>query len=165
MANAKILAQKQEVIDEIKDKFANAKSVVLFNPRGLNVSEVNELRRALRESGSEYKVYKNTLAKRAIADSKSELSEYFEGPTAISFSSDELAPVKIIHNFAKEHEALELKAGIVEGNVATADKLKSYAAIPSREGLLTLLAGGLIGTIRDLSIGLNLYAEKINEEK
>ncbi len=164
MANAKILEQKQIVIDEIKDKFSNAASVVLFDPRGLNVSEVTELRRALRESGSDYKVYKNTLTKRAIADSKFNLDEYLEGPTAISFSSDELAPVKIINDFAKNHEALQLKAGIVEGHVATLEELKSYAAIPSREGLLTMLAGGMIGTIRDLSISLNLYASE-KEEK
>ncbi len=163
MANAKILEQKQVVIDEIKEKFNNAKSVVLFDPRGLNVSEVTELRRALRESGSDYKVYKNTLAKRAIADSDLKLDEFFEGPTAISFSSDELAPVKIIHDFAKNHEALELKAGVVEGHVATLEELKSYAAIPSREGLLTMLAGGMIGTIRDLSICLDLYAQKKEE--
>ena len=160
MANAKILEQKQVVIDEIKEKFSNAKSVVLFDPRGLNVTEVNALRRALRESGSDYKVYKNTLAKRAVADSDWNLDEYFEGPTAISFSSDELAPVKVINDFAKDHEALQLKAGIVEGKVATLKELKSYAAIPSREGLLTMIAGGLIGTIRDLSICLDLYANQ-----
>lgn len=164
MANAKILEQKQVVIDEIKEKFTSAKSIVLFDPRGLKVSEVTELRRSLRESGSDYKVYKNTLTKRAIADSGLELDSYLEGPTAISFSSDELAPVKIISEFAKNHEALELKAGIVEGKVATLEELKAYAAIPSREGLLTMLAGGMIGTIRDLSICLNLYADE-KEEK
>ena len=164
MANAKILEQKQVVIDEIKEKFSNAKSVVLFDPRGLNVSEVTELRRALKESGSDYKVYKNTLAKRAIADSNLGLDKYFEGPTAISFSSDELAPVKIIHDFAKDHEALELKAGVVEGRLATLEELNSYAAIPSREGLLTMLAGGMIATIRDLSICLNLHAENLEKE-
>jgi len=163
VANAKILEQKQIVIDEIKEKFSNAKSVVIFNPRGLNVSEVTELRKALKESGSDYKVYKNTLAKRAIADSDLKLDEFFEGPTAISFSNDELAPVKIIHEFSKNHELLQLKAGIVEGKVATLEELKSYAAIPSREGLLTMLAGGMIGTIRDLSICLDLYANKKEE--
>ena len=164
MANAKILEQKQIVIDEIKEKFAKAKSVVLFNPRGLKVSEVTELRRSLRESGSDYKVYKNTLTKRAIADSGIELESYLEGPTAISFSTDELAPVKIISEFAKKHEALELKAGIVEGKVATLEELNSYAAIPSREGLLSMLAGGMIGTIKDLSICLDLYTKE-QEEK
>ena len=163
MANAKILEQKQVVIDEIKEKFANAKSLVLFDPRGLKVSEVTELRRSLRESGSDYKVYKNTLAKRAIADSGLELDNYLEGPTAISFSSDELAPVKIISEFAKKHEALELKAGVVEGKVANIEELNSYAAIPSREGLLTMLAGGLMGTVRDLSICLDLYSKEKEE--
>ena len=163
MANAKILEQKQVVIDEIKEKFANAKSIVLFDPRGLKVSEVTELRRNLRESGSDYKVYKNTLAKRAIADSGLELDNYLEGPTAISFSSDELAPVKIISEFAKNHEALELKAGVVEGKVANVEELNSYASIPSREGLLTMLAGGLIGTVRDLSICLDLYSKEKEE--
>ena len=163
MANAKILEQNQVVIDEIKEKFANAKSIVLFDPRGLKVSEVTELRRNLRESGSDYKVYKNTLAKRAIADSGLELDSYLEGPTAISFSSDELAPVKIISEFAKNHEALELKAGVVEGKVANVEELNSYAAIPSREGLLTMLAGGLIGTVRDLSICLDLYSKEKEE--
>mgnify|MGYP004504809973 FL=1 len=163
MANAKILEQKQVVIDEIKEKFANAKSIVLFDPRGLKVSEVTELRRSLRESGSDYKVYKNTLAKRAIADSGLELDNYLEGPTAISFSSDELAPVKIISEFAKKHEALELKAGVVEGKVANREELNSYAAIPSREGLLTMLAGGLMATVKDLSICLDLYSKEKEE--
>jgi len=163
VANIKILEQKQIVIDEIKEKFNNAKSVVLFDHRGLKVSEVTELRRALRESGSDYKVYKNTLAKRALTDSGLELDSFLEGPTAISFSSDELAPVKIISEFAKTHEALELKAGVVEGKVANLEQLNSYAAIPSREGLLTMLAGGLIGTVKDLSICLDLYSKEKEE--
>ena len=163
MANVKILEQKQLVIDEIREKFNNAKSVVLFDPRGLKVSEVTELRRALRESGSDYKVYKNTLAKRALVDSGLELDNFLEGPTAISFSSDELAPVKIISDFAKTHEALELKASVVEGKVANLEQLNSYAAIPSREGLLTMLAGGLIGTVKDLSICLDLYSKEKEE--
>ena len=163
MANVKIIEQKQAVVSEIKEKFENAKSVVLFDPRGLKVSEVTELRKALRESGSDYKVYKNTLAKRALVDSGLELDSYLEGPTAISFSTDELAPVKILSEFAKSHGALELKAGVVEGKVANIEELNSYAAIPSREGLLTMLAGGLIGTVKDLSICLDLYTKEKEE--
>jgi len=159
MANAKIIEQKAEVVSEIKEKFSNAKSVVLFDPRGLNVAEVTELRKSLRESGSDYKVYKNTLAKRAVAETGLELDSYLEGPTAISFSTDELAPVKILSEFAKKHSALELKAGVIEGKVAEANKLAAYAAIPSREGLLTMLAGGMIGVVRDLSICLDLYSK------
>ena len=163
MANAKIIEQKQAVVSEIKEKLNNAASVVFFDPRGLKVSEVTELRKSLRESGSDYKVYKNTLTKRALIDSGLELDSYLEGPTAISFSTDELAPVKILSEFAKNHEALELKAGIVEGKVANREQLNSYAAIPSREGLLTMLAGGLIGTVKDLSICLDLYSNQKEE--
>lgn len=163
MANAKIIEKKALVVDEIKGKFENAKSVVIFDPRGLTVAEVTELRRALRESGSDYKVYKNTLTKRAVNSLDIELGEYLEGPSAISFSSDELAPVKIISEFAKKHDKLELKAGIVEGKVVAAQELSSYAAIPSREGLLTMLAAGLMGTVRDLSICLDLYSKEKEE--
>lgn len=165
MANAKIIEQKKAVVAEIKDKFDNAKSVVLFDARGLKVSEVNELRRKLRESGSDYKVYKNTLTKRAVDETDYDLASYLEGPTAISFSTDELAPVKIISEFAKSHEALEVKAGIVEGKVANINELNEYAKIPSREGLLTMLAGGMIATVRDLSICLDLYSKEKEETK
>ena len=160
MANKKILEQKQNVVTEIKDKFSNAKSVVLFDYRGLTVSEVTELRRALRDSDSDYKVYKNTLTKRATDEQGLDLANYLEGPTAISFSSDELAPVKILSEFAKSHEALQLKAGIVEGKIVDSNELGKYASIPSREGLLTMLAGGMIGVVRDLSICLDLYSKE-----
>ena len=161
MASSKIIEEKAKVVSEIKEKFDNAKSVVLFDYRGLTVSEVTELRKSLRESNSDYKVYKNTLTKRATTGLN--LDEYLEGPTAISFSEDEIAPIKILSDFAKDHEALELKVGIVEGKVATKEELASYAAIPSREGLLTMLAGGLIGVVRDLSICLDLYSKEKEE--
>ena len=160
MANAKIIEKKAEVVSEIKDKFENAKSVVVFDPRGLNVTEVTELRRALRDNGSDYKVYKNTLAKRAVNSLDIKLDEFLEGPSAISFSDDELAPVRVISDFAKSHDKLELKAGIVEGKVVDAKELAKYAAIPSRDTLLTMLASGLMGTVRNLSICLDLYAKQ-----
>ena len=96
MANVKILEQKQNVINEIKDRINNAASVVVFDYRGLTVSEVTELRRKLRESGSSFKVYKNTLTKRALNDLNIDLHAHFEGPSAISFSTDALAPVKVL---------------------------------------------------------------------
>ena len=163
MANAKILEKKAEVVSEIKDKFANARSVVVFNPRGLSVTEVTELRRALRDNNSDYKVYKNTLTKRAVDSLDIKLDEYLEGPSAISFSSDELAPIRVISEFAKNHDQVELKAGIVEGRVVDKSELAKYAAIPSREGLLTMLAAGLMGTVRNLSICLDLYAKQKEE--
>ena len=163
MANAKIIEQKAAVVSEIKEKFEKAESVVLFDYRGLSVSEVTELRRKLRENGADYKVYKNTLTKRALDELKIDMNEYLEGPSAVTFGTDELSIVKVLSDFAKEHNALELKAGIVEGKVANQEDLKRYAAIPSRDTLLTQLAAGLMGTVRDLSICLDLYSKQKEE--
>lgn len=163
MANAKIIEQKAEVVSEIKKKFEDAKSVVLFDYRGLTVSEVTELRKQLRENNADYKVYKNTLTKRALDELNIDMNEYLSGPSAISFGTDELSIVKVLSDFAKDHEALVLKAGIVEGKVAGSDDLKRYAAIPSRDTLLTMLAAGLMGTVRDLSICLDLYSKEKEE--
>lgn len=160
MANTKIIEEKSKVVSEIKDRLQEAKSVVLFDYRGLSVAEVTELRRKLRENGSDYKVYKNTLTRRAVEESKLGLEDYLMGPNAISFGTDELSIVKVLSDFSKDHKALELKAGIIDGKVANAEELAKYASIPSREGLLTMLAGGLIGTVKDLSIALNLLAEQ-----
>ena len=160
MANAKIIEQKATVVSEIKDRFENAKSVVMFDYRGLSVSEVTELRKKLRENGADYKVYKNTLTKRALDELNINMDEYLAGPSAVTFGTDELSIVKILNDFSKEHQALELKAGIIEGKVASLEDLKRYAAIPSRDMLLTMLAAGLMGTVRDLSICLDLYTKE-----
>ena len=154
---------KAPIVDEIKGYVSDAKSAVLVDYRGLTVEQDTKLRKQLREAGVSYKVYKNTLAKRAVDSLNIGLGDYLEGPSAISFSSDELAPVKVISEFAKNHNALELKAGIVEGKVVAANELAAYAAIPSREGLLTMLAAGLMGTVRDLSICLDLYSKEKEE--
>lgn len=160
MANAKIIEQKATVVSEIKDRFENAKSVVMFDYRGLSVSEVTELRKKLRENGADYKVYKNTLTKRALDELNINMDEYLAGPSAVTFGTDELSIVKILNDFSKDHQALELKAGIIEGKVASLEDLKRYAAIPSRDMLLTMLAAGLMGTVRDLSICLDLYTKE-----
>ena len=160
MANAKIIEQKAGVVSEIRTKFENAKSVVVFDYRGLTVAEVTDLRRKLREIDADYKVYKNTLTKRALDELKIDMNDYLAGPSAITFGNDELSIVKVLNDFAKEHEALELKAGIIEGKVANLEDLKRYAAIPSRDTLLTMLAAGLMGTVRDLSICLDLYSKE-----
>ena len=152
MANANILALKQQVIDEIKSTVDQSSSIVLFDYRGLTDNESKALRRKLRETGSDYKVYKNTLMARALSDLKIDLSESLNGPSAMAYGSDSVAPVKILSEFAKEHPALILKVGIVDGNISDKDALSELAKIPSREGLLTMLAGGMIGVARDLSI-------------
>ena len=163
MANQKIIDNKSQVVDEITDVAKSSASFILFDYRGLTAEETTELRRLLRESDSSYKVWKNTLTKRALNSLEYNLDEALEGPSAIAFSSDAIAPIKALSNFAKEHPALEIKGGIVDGNVTSLDEIKALSTIPSREGLLTMLAGGLIGTVRDLSIALNLLSEQKSE--
>ena len=160
MASEAILAQKQTVIDEIKDRTQNAKTIVLFDYRGMTDSETKELRIKLRETNSDYKVYKNTLMARAFNDLGIDLNEGLTGPSALAYSSDQIAPIKVLSEFAKDHEALVLKVGIVDGEFADQAKLAEYAKLPSREQLLTMLAGGMIGIVRDLSICLDLYSQQ-----
>ena len=156
--------KKQEIINEISEKTKEANSVVLFEYQGLTAMETNALRRMLRESDSEFKIYKNTLVKRAFASLDINLDEHLEGPKAIAFGKDAVAPIKALSDFAKKNPALVLKVGIVEGEIADEAKLKELSAIPSREGLLTMLASGLMGTVRDLSICLDLYSKDLEEK-
>ena len=160
MANAKILEAKQSVIDEITDVAKNSASFILFDYRGLTAEEVTELRRNLRDNGAQYKVWKNTLTKRAMDGLNFNLDDCLNGPSAMAYSDDSVAPIKVLSDFAKEHKALEIKGGIVDGEVASLDTIKQLATLPSREGLLTMLASGLIGTVRDLSIALNMLSEE-----
>ena len=94
-----------------------------------------------------------------------DLNEYLNGSSALAFGSDAVAPVKVLADFAKKHDALALKVGIVEGEVSDKAKLEELATIPSREGLLTMLAAGMMGIPKDLSICLDLYAKQKEEEK
>lgn len=163
MASEKILKQKQLVIDEIKERTENAKTIVLFDYRGITDSEAKELRIKLKESNSDYKVYKNTLMARAFNDLGIDLNEGLTGPSAFAFGEDQIAPIKTLAEFAKEHPALVLKVGIVDGEKADQAKLAEYATLPSRDGLLTMLAGGMMGIARDLSICLDLYSKQKEE--
>jgi len=163
MASEKILKQKQEVIDEIKSKVEGATSIVLFDYRGLTDSDAKELRRSLKNAGADYKVYKNTLMSRAFNDLSIDLGDALTGPSALLCGDDQVAPIKTLTEFAKDHPALELKVGIIDGEVADKAKLAEYAALPSREQLLTMLAGGMIGIAKDLSICLDLYAKQLEE--
>lgn len=161
MANQKIIEQKQNVVNEISDKIKNSSSVVWFEYQGLTISETNELRRLLRETDSDFKVYKNTLVTRALKDLEIELNETLEGPKAIAFGKDAVAPIKTLSDFSKKHQALELKVGIVDGEVANIDTLKQLATIPSREGLLTMVASGMLGIVRDFAICLDLHSKNL----
>lgn len=161
MASSKILDTKKAIVSEISDKLKNSESVILFEYQGLTVSEVSELRKKLRDAQGEVRVYKNTLLKRALDDMNINLDAFLEGPNAIMFGKDLLEPIKVISEFAKEHDKMNIRVGIINGDVAELSVINEYAAIPSYEGLLTMLAAGMMEHVRNLAIGLNLYAEKL----
>ena len=163
MASEKILAKKQEVIDEIKKTVEDSETVVLFTYRGLTDEESKALRRSLRDNGSDYKVYKNTLMARAFKDLKIDVEEHLQGSSALAFGTDAIAPIKVLSEFAKDHDVVTLKVGVVDGEISDKDKLAKLATIPSREGLLTMLAAGMMGIPKDLSICLDLYAKQKEE--
>ena len=163
VANVNILAKKQEIIDEVKAKVQEATTVVLFDYRGLTDNESKELRVKLRDTGADYKVYKNTLMARAFNDLNIDVNTSLEGPSAFAYGNDAIAPIKVLTDFAKTHPALVLKVGIVDGELTSQAELAELSKIPSREGLLTMLAGALIGIPRDLSISLDLYAKQKEE--
>ena len=163
MASERVLNEKKQVVSEIKDKVSNAKAYVLFDYRGLTDAESKELRRKLRDNDSDYKVYKNTLMTRAFNDLEVDLGDNLNGPSALALSNDEVAAVKVLSDFAKDHEALKIKVGVVDGKVSSKEELAKLASIPGRETLLTMLASSMLGVPRNLSIALDLYAKQKEE--
>ena len=159
MASQKILEAKKEIVNTIVDNIKNSESVILFQYQGLTVSDLSELRVKLREANATVKVYKNTLLKRALDELNLSFEGFLEGPNAILFGKDLLEPIKVLSDFAKDHDKVEIRIGIISGSVADLATIKEYASIPSREGLLTMLAAGMMEHVRNLSIALNLYAE------
>ena len=164
MANPKILAEKQVVIDEITENVKNSTAFIFLENNGLTVSETVELRRKLRESNSELKIYKNTLVARALSSLNIDLADQMNGPKVVAFGTDAIEPIKVVSEFMKKHPNLEMKVGIVDGEVTDLATLNKLATIPSREGLLTMLAGGLLGIARDFAICLDLHAKNLEEK-
>ena len=136
------LENKKVLVSEITEKMKDAKSFIVTDYRGLNVAQVTKLRSELRNAGIEYRVLKNTLMTIAADDAGLEgIQDYFKGPTAVAFGYDDaVAPAQILSKFAKEFDALEIKAGVLEGKAIGYDEIKALAELPSREVLLAKLA-------------------------
>ena len=162
MAILKNVGLKTSTIDEIKDNFDGAQGVVVVNYSGLTVEQDTQLRKQLREAGVTYKVYKNTLVSRAVEGTQFEsLRDVLEGPNAFAISTtDATAPARVLADFAKKAPALEVKAGVVEGNFYDEAGMKAISSIPSREVLLSKLLGSLQSPITNLARVLNQIAEK-----
>src|SRR5690606_13744601 len=163
---SKVIEQKKQVVEEISNKLKSSVSTIVVDYRGLSVAQVTELRKQLREAGVEFKVYKNSMARRAAdAAELSGLNEALVGPNAITFSTEDVvAPAKILNSFAKENEALEIKAGVIEGNIATVEEIKALAELPSREGLLSMLLSVLQAPIRNLALATKAVADQKEEQ-
>jgi len=173
MPSEKILVQKKEAVVEFTALLQDAKAGVLVDYRGLTVEQDTKMRSELRAAGVEYKVIKNTLARYSIKEAGLDgLDTSLAGPTAWAISNNDLvAPAKIIAKFAKDFEALEIKAGFMEGNVLNVAEVDQLAKLPSKEELIakvmaglntpaTGLVGVLNGSMRALAIALNALAEK-----
>uniref|UniRef100_A0A7C4W818 Large ribosomal subunit protein uL10 n=1 Tax=Desulfatirhabdium butyrativorans TaxID=340467 RepID=A0A7C4W818_9BACT len=157
------ILKKQEIVGELKDKFERSKVVIATNYVGLNVAQMNALRRKLRETGSEYHVVKNTLLHRAAEGNTVEsLKGYFKGNTAIALHfSDPVAPAKVLIDFIKENEKLVIKAGSLGGKLVSADGIKALADLPSRDVLLGQLLSVMNGVPTSLVRVLSGVPQKL----
>ncbi|WP_162919395.1 50S ribosomal protein L10 [Brochothrix thermosphacta] len=158
---------KKGLVSEIQTKLENSVSTIVVDYRGLTVEQVTELRKQLREAGVELKVFKNGLVRRAATAANYEgLNEVLTGPNAIAFSNDDVvAPAKILYDFAKVNEALEIKAGVIEGNVVSAEEINTIASLPSREGLLSMLVSVLQAPMRNFAMLTKAVAEQKEQEE
>ncbi|PLA80775.1 50S ribosomal protein L10 [Enterococcus faecalis] len=159
------IAKKESLVQAAAEKFESAVSVVIVDYRGLTVEEVTNLRKQLREAGVEMKVIKNSILSRAAKKVGLDgLDEVFTGPTAVTFSNDDVvAPAKIIDEFAKDAKALEIKGGVIEGKVSSVEQITALAKLPNREGLLSMLLSVLQAPVRNVAYAVKAVAEK-NEE-
>lgn len=161
-----VIEKKKQVVNEITDKLKASQTTLLVNYRGLDVASVTELRKQLREAGVDFKVYKNTMSRRAAdAAELSELNDSLVGPTAIAFSEDDIiAPARVLNNFAKENEALEIKAGVIEGKIATLEQIQELANLPGYEGMVSMLLSVLQAPIRNLAYATKAIADEKEEQ-
>lgn len=162
-----VTTQKQAIVAQMKEKLSGAKGAVLVGYHGLTVEQVTDLRRKFLAEGVEYKVIKNTLTRIAVNELGLEgFAEHLEGPTALAVSSeDAVAPARIIENFIKDTktEAVEVKVGIVEGKVVTAEEVKAVAKLPNHEGMLSMLLSVLQAPIRNVAYAVKAVAEAKDE--
>lgn len=162
-----VLEIKKQKVDEITEKFKGSQTSVVVDYRRLDVAAVTELRKNLRDEGVELHVYKNTMTRRAVeAAELGELNEFLVGPNAIAFSKDDVvAPARILNDFAKKNEALEIKGGVIEGKVATLDQIKELADLPNYEGMVSMLLSVLQAPIRNLAYAVKSVSDQKDEEQ
>ena len=156
MASEKILNQKKEEVSKLAAEIKEAKLVLLVDYRGINVEDVTGLRTTIRNAKASFRVIKNNITRRALAEAGIEMDgSVLEGPTAVIMTNEDyLEPTKAIYEFSKANEFYKIKGGVVEGKVMTAAEIITLAKLPSRETLLSMLAGALLGNISKLAVAL-----------
>ncbi|MGT2932578.1 50S ribosomal protein L10 [Streptococcus catagoni] len=156
-----IIAKKAEHVDLIAEKMKNAVSIVVVDSRGLTVEQDTVLRRSLREADVEFKVIKNSILSRAAEKAGLEdMKDIFVGPSAVAFSNEDVvAPAKIINDFAKTADALEIKGGAIEGATSSKEEIQALAALPNREGMLSMLLSVLQAPVRNVAYAVKAVAE------
>lgn len=156
MASEKSLNRKKEEVTKLANDMKEAKLILLTEYIGITVEDDTKLRKELRESNSTYKIIKNNITKRALEEcGYSDLTNQLVGPVSVLLNNEDyLAPAKIIYKFGKDHEFFKIKGGIIEGKVMTADEIITLAKLPSREDLLSMLAGALLGNITKFAVAL-----------
>lgn len=166
MANTNVIEQKKELVQTIADKFTASQSTILVDYRGLDVAEVTELRQQLREANVDFKVYKNSMTRRAAESAElGELADVLVGPTAVAFSNDDvIAPAKVLSNFAKEHDALEIKGGVIEGEIATLEQISELGNLPNYDGMISMLLSVLQAPVRNFAYATKAVAEQKEEQ-
>ena len=165
MASEKSLNAKKNVVNEISEKIKNSESIIIFSYQGMTVADVTKLRNELRAAESEMKIYKNTLAQRAFSETGLDDEKFWEGPNAIIFGKTLLEPIKIISKYEKENDFITIRSGMADGKVLDLETIKEYASIPSKEGLLNMIAAGIMEHAKNFAICVDLYAKKLEEEK
>ncbi len=162
MPSAKVLESKKAMVAQLVDRLKNSQAGVLADYRGLTVDEDTDLRRKLREAGVQYTVLKNSIIRFAVKEVGLEgLEDILEGPTAIATSdTDAVSAAKVICDFAKKNELLEVKGGFVDGNVISVDEVKKYASIPSKEVLISKMMGSLQSPISALARTLQAIVDE-----
>ena len=159
--NEATIAKKAELVDVYAQKMTEAASIVVADSRGLSVDEDTQLRKQLREAGVEFKVVKNSILRRAAEKAGLEdLASVFVGPSAVAFSNEDVvAPAKILNDFAKNADALEIKGGAIEGAVASKEEILALATLPNREGLLSMLLSVLQAPVRNVALAVKAVAD------
>ena len=159
-----ILLQKQNEVAELSEKIKNSAAVIAFKYQGLTVEAFQQLRREMRSNGCEVAVIKNNISRRAARECGYDLDDAFVGPVAVVFSKDDVvAPAKVLFKAAETNKVIQVVKGVVDGDVYSFDQLETLATLPSYETLLTQLAAGMLGTVRQLAIGLNMLVEQGQE--